>query len=144
MANLSTSDLRGIQPEHLGVLALPVAEFLALLHGTTYLGYAAKHSQQVSRASSASLARRTAARDLPIAMTPSCCVGASRRPQAEHAFFAASRGTSAPSGPGAASDSVPLITCTRASTLQQVLALMADHAVHRVRVGVAWCGGPCL
>ncbi len=39
VANLSVSDLRCIQPEHLGMLALPVAEFVALTHGTTYLGY---------------------------------------------------------------------------------------------------------
>jgi hypothetical protein len=30
---------RGIQPDHFGVLALPVAEFLAVKHGTSYLGY---------------------------------------------------------------------------------------------------------
>lgn len=40
------SDLRGIQPEHLSVLALPVAEFLALLHGTSYLGYSQRGSEQ--------------------------------------------------------------------------------------------------
>ncbi|GAX84672.1 hypothetical protein CEUSTIGMA_g12093.t1 [Chlamydomonas eustigma] len=39
VANLSVSDLRCIRPEHLGTLALPVAEFVALMHGTTYLGY---------------------------------------------------------------------------------------------------------
>jgi len=33
IANLSASDLRCIQPEHFGMLGLPVAEFLALLHG---------------------------------------------------------------------------------------------------------------
>ena len=35
---------RCIQPEHLGVLALPVAEFLALLHQTAYLGYSQRSS----------------------------------------------------------------------------------------------------
>jgi len=33
IAILSASDLRCIQPEHFGMLGLPVAEFLALLHG---------------------------------------------------------------------------------------------------------------
>jgi 5'-AMP-activated protein kinase regulatory gamma subunit len=32
---------RLITPEHFGSLALPVAEYLALAHGTTYLGYSA-------------------------------------------------------------------------------------------------------
>ncbi len=41
IANLSLSELRAIQPEHFGALALPVGEFLALLHGTVYVGYSA-------------------------------------------------------------------------------------------------------
>lgn len=39
IANLSLSELRCIQAEHFGALALPVGEFLALLHGTVYVGY---------------------------------------------------------------------------------------------------------
>lgn len=41
IANLSLSDLAGraLRSEHFGVLALPVAEFLALVHGTAYIGY---------------------------------------------------------------------------------------------------------
>ena len=39
IANLSASDLRCIQPEHFGILGLPAAEFLALLHGTSYAGF---------------------------------------------------------------------------------------------------------
>ena len=39
IANLSVSDVRCIQPEHFGILGLPVAEFLALLHGTSYAGF---------------------------------------------------------------------------------------------------------
>lgn len=35
-----------IQPDHLSVLALPVAEFLALLHNTSYLGYSQRGSAQ--------------------------------------------------------------------------------------------------
>jgi hypothetical protein len=33
IANLSASDVRCLQPEHFGILGLPVAELLALLHG---------------------------------------------------------------------------------------------------------------
>lgn len=44
IANLSLSELRSIQPEHFGALALPVGEFLALLHGTVYVGYSAMTS----------------------------------------------------------------------------------------------------
>lgn len=39
---------RGIQPDHFGVLALPVAEFLAVKHDTSYLGYS-QHSSSSSR-----------------------------------------------------------------------------------------------
>jgi 5'-AMP-activated protein kinase regulatory gamma subunit len=39
---------RGIQPDHFGVLALPVAEFLAVKHGTSYLGYS-QHSSSSAR-----------------------------------------------------------------------------------------------
>ena len=39
IANLSVSGVRCIQPEHFGILGLPVAEFLALLHGTSYAGF---------------------------------------------------------------------------------------------------------
>ena len=41
IANLSVSDLRALTSEHFGVLSLPVAEFLALEHNTSYIGYAA-------------------------------------------------------------------------------------------------------
>ena len=48
IANLSASDVRGIQPEHFGVLGLPAAEFLALLHGTAYAGFSRAHSASAS------------------------------------------------------------------------------------------------
>lgn len=38
-----THQHRGIQGDHMGVLALPVAEFLAVKHNTAYLGYS-QHS----------------------------------------------------------------------------------------------------
>lgn len=45
IANLSISDLRALTSEHFGILALPVAEFLALEHGTAYIGYSVTSSQ---------------------------------------------------------------------------------------------------
>ncbi|KAL4421528.1 hypothetical protein ABPG75_010819 [Micractinium tetrahymenae] len=45
IANLSISDIRAITAEQFGALALPVAEFLAVEHGTAYLGYSASTSQ---------------------------------------------------------------------------------------------------
>lgn len=45
IANLSISDIRAITAEQFGALALPVAEFLAVEHGTAYLGYSASTSE---------------------------------------------------------------------------------------------------
>jgi len=45
IANLSASDLRHLQPEHFGMLGLPVAEYLALMHGTSYAGFSHKESK---------------------------------------------------------------------------------------------------
>ena len=42
IANLSISDLRALTSEHFGVLALPVAEFLAVEHQTAYIGWAGR------------------------------------------------------------------------------------------------------
>lgn len=39
IANLSISDLRALTSEHFGVMALPVAEFLAVEHQTAYIGW---------------------------------------------------------------------------------------------------------
>lgn len=44
IANLSVSDIRALTSEHFGALALPVAEFLALEHHTSYIGYSVKSS----------------------------------------------------------------------------------------------------
>jgi hypothetical protein len=37
--NFSVSEMRTIMAEHFGALALPVGEFLALEHGTEFVGY---------------------------------------------------------------------------------------------------------
>lgn len=39
IANLSISDLRGLTAEHFGLLALPVAEYIALKNGVQFVGY---------------------------------------------------------------------------------------------------------
>jgi len=48
IANLSLSDLRALRSEHFGVLALPCAEYLALLHQTAYIGYSRSSSEHGS------------------------------------------------------------------------------------------------
>ena len=40
---------RSIQHQHLGQLALPAAEFLAVTHGTSYAGYSAERNTAVER-----------------------------------------------------------------------------------------------
>jgi CBS domain-containing protein len=45
IGNFSVADLRGIRPEHLGALALPVAELIAWEHQTEYSGYAANRTE---------------------------------------------------------------------------------------------------
>lgn len=45
IANVSVSDMRTIEPEHFGVLGLPIAEYLALTHGTSYAGFSGTHSE---------------------------------------------------------------------------------------------------
>jgi len=40
VGNFSVSDLRGMTVDHLGVLALPVGEFLSLENGVEFMGYA--------------------------------------------------------------------------------------------------------
>ena len=39
IGNFSVSEMRTIMAEHFGALALPVGEFLALEHGTEFVGY---------------------------------------------------------------------------------------------------------
>ncbi|KXZ50299.1 hypothetical protein GPECTOR_17g938 [Gonium pectorale] len=145
IANLSMSDLRNIQTQHLGILALPVGEFLALLHGTSYLGY--------SQRTSAQAAHPFFAAGPPSALPPS----PSAAPGA--AGVMPPRMASSPSGGGAAGGALPpraasvsgaggeegcaegeavwgvrMITCTADTTLERVLALLSDNRVHRVYV----------
>ena len=48
IGNFSASDLRSIQSEHFGSLALPVGEFLALEHGLEFWGIADHEQVKVS------------------------------------------------------------------------------------------------
>mmetsp|Transcript_12886 Transcript_12886/g.22736 ORF Transcript_12886/g.22736 Transcript_12886/m.22736 type:complete len:376 (+) Transcript_12886:56-1183(+) len=108
VANLSASDLRGIQPEHLSVLALPVAELLALRHGTTYLGYSQRDSKEAEHDFFASR----------------------RRPPADTGELSSSPHVAA----SAADSEVRLITATRTTTLKEITMMMAENHVHRVYI----------
>lgn len=69
IANLSISDLRALTSEHFGVLALPVAEFLALEHHTAYIGYSvtsSKHSNHPFFASSPRKGRLPKSHDIQV------------------------------------------------------------------------------
>lgn len=74
LANVSVSDLRSITADHLGVLALPVAEFLAVQHGTAYLGYSAAASGHSEHAFFGS-----ASRGYPAAGSPRASAAAGAR-----------------------------------------------------------------
>ena len=50
IANFSASDLRRVTKDHVSILGLPIAEFLALSHRTSYGGYSHIESQHVSHA----------------------------------------------------------------------------------------------
>lgn len=116
IANLSVSDLRCIQPEHLGVLALPVAEFLALLHQTSYLGYSQRSSDHAEHSFFAGSPR-------------SFGRGAGMRP-----MVPSGDGRPAEAPPSGEDDAVRLITAKRDSTFADVLHLLSDNHVHRVYV----------
>ncbi len=69
IANLSISDLRALTSEHFGVLALPVAEFLALEHHTAYIGYSvtsSNHSNHPFFASSPRKGRLPKSHDIQV------------------------------------------------------------------------------
>eukprot|EP00879_Flechtneria_rotunda_P008511 GHRR01008917.1.p1 GENE.GHRR01008917.1~~GHRR01008917.1.p1 ORF type:complete len:366 (+),score=88.67 GHRR01008917.1:967-2064(+) len=48
IGNFSVSEMRTIMAEHFGALALPVAEFLALEHGTEFQGYSRIQEHEVT------------------------------------------------------------------------------------------------
>lgn len=48
IGDITNGDLRSLTREHFSVLGLPIAEFIALLHHTSYSGYAAKRGDFTS------------------------------------------------------------------------------------------------
>ncbi|KAF6254676.1 hypothetical protein COO60DRAFT_1642116 [Scenedesmus sp. NREL 46B-D3] len=195
IANLSASDIRwagggwavqrtrlpvtqvdgwvggGFQTDHFGVLALPVAEFLAVKHGTSYLGYSQQsskgaahpffasrlhqHEQHGMRATGADAADADAYADAQPEQAPSAAATADGAAAAAPAGLPggpgieglARTGSGATPGSGrkqpphsprggdpAASEDVPLITCSSSATLLEVLQTMCGNLVHRVYV----------
>jgi len=117
VANLSLSDLRCIQPEHLGVLALPVAEFLALLHRTTYLGYSQDGSKSKDHPFFAGSPKHRAERGLPSPGGPR-----DFRPPAP------------PAAPPGEPEEVRLLSVPPDAPLRDLLHALAENGVHRVYI----------
>lgn len=92
LGNLSASDLRCILPEHFGVLAMPVVEFLALLYPESEM---LEGNARVDKGSGT------------------------------HPFFDWSKANSG-------TKSMPLVTCSKKSSLKEVMQLMSENHVHRV------------
>lgn len=158
IANLSISDIRGIQPDHFGVLALPVAEFLAVKHGTAYLGYS-QHSSTSSKhpffaSGPPSAGRRPTGADAADAEA-AAAAAAAHSPRAGAA--AANGAAAAEGGEGGSPTSgghqhqhqhhhhrtsrrpssevgLRLITAAPEATLATVLCQMVDNSVHRVYI----------
>ncbi|KAG2499693.1 hypothetical protein HYH03_002628 [Edaphochlamys debaryana] len=149
IANLSMSDLRNIQSQHLGILALPVGEFLALLHNTSYLGYSQRTSQQAGHPFFAS-GPATVAPPPRLGSSPGTREDRSILNRAStgsaHSGMGGGGGGAAPmdmgdgAGAGGEGDTIRMITCSGSDTLAKVLALLSDNRVHRVYVGAAGSG----
>ncbi|KAG2452837.1 hypothetical protein HYH02_002183 [Chlamydomonas schloesseri] len=153
IANLSMSDLRNIQTQHLGILALPVGEFLALLHNTSYLGYSQRTSTQAAHPFFASGPPTALPPGGPRVSAPgSPPLGGGPGPGARRtsaAGGAAPMDTGAGGGEGGEEEAesvIRMLTCNGASTLREVLAIMVDNRVHRVYVAAAGqpAGGPLV
>jgi CBS domain-containing protein len=108
--SLRCAGCRNLQPNHFGVFALPVGEFLGLLHGAVYVGTHALDGD-LSRTSSSS-------------RSPSAGGAAAPQPLS-HQFFAQREGQERP---------VPLVTCAASATVAEAMGLMVERHVHRVYV----------
>lgn len=140
VAHLSISDLRCIQAEHFGKLALPVAEFLALTHDTAYAGYAASGPDSLEQIQEEPFfgAATVPSSSPPLSTSPRKSSSARKTPSSP------GRNSKSPSKVATAQldrintgihDAVMHpITCTPMSTLKDVLELMVDNSVHRVYV----------
>eukprot|EP00195_Chlamydomonas_chlamydogama_P014669 CAMPEP_0202900886 /NCGR_PEP_ID=MMETSP1392-20130828/12091_1 /ASSEMBLY_ACC=CAM_ASM_000868 /TAXON_ID=225041 /ORGANISM="Chlamydomonas chlamydogama, Strain SAG 11-48b" /LENGTH=388 /DNA_ID=CAMNT_0049587343 /DNA_START=36 /DNA_END=1199 /DNA_ORIENTATION=- len=125
IANLSISDLRCIQPQHLGVLALPVAEFLALSHRTSYLGYSQRSSNSKEHPFFAGSPRGFSPR---MGSIP---------PPGGAELRTGMPLVGSPGGLAAVNsdqEEVRLITAQRDSSLKEVLATLVENRVHRVYI----------
>lgn len=137
IANLSISDLRCIHTDHLGQLALPVAEFLALLHQTAYAGYTVQESGH-ARHPFFNDAKRPGL-EAPQPPSPSSVL--SHSPSCKTPSSPLQRGASGSRQPlgelqrinsGVADQDIRLIVCTGSSTLEELLHLFVENRVHRV------------
>lgn len=139
IANLSISDLRCLQAQHFGKLALPIAEFLALTHGTAYAGYAAlgsdslEHIQDEPFFGSSAPTHASSPRG-----SPKKASLASKKPSSP-----SKRPRSPPKAATARLDRINTgihdavmhpVTCTPLSTLKDVLHKMVSNSVHRIYV----------
>ncbi|DBA72722.1 TPA: hypothetical protein ACH3X2_010120 [Trebouxia sp. C0005] len=140
IAHLSISDLRCIQAEHFGKLALPVAELLALTHDTAYAGYAASGPDSLENIQEEPFF------GVATALSSSPPPGTSPRKSSSAHKTPGSPGRK-PKKPSQAATAqldrintgihdavLHPITCTPMSTLKDVLELMVDNSVHRVYV----------
>lgn len=94
-----------MQPNHFGVFALPVGEFLGLLHGAVYVGTHAVDGDLSNAA-------------------PSSASGEAGQTHTSQ-FFAQREGKER---------AVPLVTCNPSATVEEVMRLMIQNCIHRVYV----------
>lgn len=155
---------RGIQPDHFGVLALPVAEFLAVKHDTSYLGYS-QHSSSSSRhpffaSGPPSTGRRPAGPDAADADADAAAAAAMDTDGAASGGDSGGKKAGGLKRAGSASQrhrhrdgrrpsseaGLRLITCTPASTLGEVrvpwVILSADSGAGTA--STPWFSLPCL
>lgn len=120
VTNLSSSDLRYLQPNHFGVLALPVGEFLGLLHDAVYVG---------SCALDGDLRRSTSSGGGPCNGDDGDAGSGRRKPApaapSSHQFFAQGK---------TSTSSVPLITCGADTPVSLAIDMMLAKRVHRVYI----------
>lgn len=104
---------RSLQPNHFGVLALPVGEFLGLLHGAVFVGTHAVDGD-LSRLSSAVSNGGASDSGSAHGGKPKAKARSEPEPASTSQFFAQSRGDSTPP--------VPLVKLSETATLQEVRA----------------------
>ncbi|KAL3136956.1 hypothetical protein ABBQ32_006560 [Trebouxia sp. C0010 RCD-2024] len=139
IANLSMSDLRCLQAQHFGKLALPIAEFLALTHDTAYAGYAALGSDSLEQIQEEPFFGRSASSHARSpSSSPKKASLASKQPRSpgKHPKSPSKVGTAEidRTNTGIHDAVMHPITCTPSSTLKAVLHKMVSNSVHRIYV----------